>query len=99
MRAGPARIGVNLAGRRQALGAKGSRVQIPPPRPTLSLAPRKGWPKTLTVRQVTRRRDDHQTPILTSRSDLSAITVAHRMLVATRDRSTLVTCPLPRACH
>ena len=63
------------------------------------MAPRKGWPKTLTVRQVTRRRDDHQTPILTSRSDLSAITVAHRMLVGTGDRSTLVPCPLPRACQ
>ncbi len=48
-------------------------------RTRLRLPARKGWPKTLTVRQVTRRRDDHQTPILTSRSDLSAITVAHRM--------------------
>jgi transposase len=48
-------------------------------RTRLRLPHRKGWPKTLTVRQVTRRRDDHQTPILTSRSDLSAVTVAHRM--------------------
>ncbi len=48
-------------------------------RTRLRLPARKGWPKTLTVRQVTRRRDDHQTPILTSRGDLSAVTVAHRM--------------------
>ena len=48
-------------------------------RTRLRLPHRKGWPKTLTVRQVTRRRDDYQTPILTSRSDLSAVTVAHRM--------------------
>jgi transposase len=48
-------------------------------RTRLRLPARKGWPKTLTVRQVTRRRDDHQTPIVTSRTDLSAVEVAHRM--------------------
>ncbi len=48
-------------------------------RARLRLPARKGWPKTLTVRQVTRRQDDHQTPILTSRTDLSAAQLAHRM--------------------
>ena len=48
-------------------------------RTRLRLPARKGWPKTLTVRQVTRRQDDHQTPILTNRTDLSATQVAHRM--------------------
>lgn len=48
-------------------------------RSRLRLPARKGRPKTLTVRQVTRRQDDHQTPILTSRIDLSAAQVAHRM--------------------
>jgi len=33
----------------------------------------------LRLRQVTRLRDDHQTPILTSRRDLSAVEVAFRM--------------------
>lgn len=33
----------------------------------------------LRLRQVTRRQDDHQTPVLTSRRDLSAIEVAYRM--------------------
>jgi hypothetical protein len=33
----------------------------------------------LRLRQVTRRQGDHQTPILTSRRDLSAIEVAYRM--------------------
>lgn len=35
--------------------------------------------RKLRLRQVTRLRDGHQTPILTSRRDLSAIEVAHRM--------------------
>jgi hypothetical protein len=48
-------------------------------RTRLRLPARKGWPKTLTMRQVTRLVEDHQTPILTSRADLSAIEVAHRM--------------------
>ena len=33
----------------------------------------------LSLRQVTRLRDDHQTPVLTSRRDLSAVEVAFRM--------------------
>ncbi len=33
----------------------------------------------LRMRQVTRRQDDHQTPVLTSRRDLSAVEVAYRM--------------------
>jgi len=45
----------------------------------LRLPARKGWPKTLLVRQVARLQDDHQTPILTSRTDLGAVQVAHRM--------------------
>lgn len=41
---------------------------------------RKGDRKTVTLRQVTRRSEDgHQTPILTSRADLPAGEVAHRM--------------------
>jgi hypothetical protein len=39
-----------------------------------------GGPKTLLVRQVTRRSDDgHQTPIVTSRRDVEVGVVAHRM--------------------
>jgi transposase len=45
----------------------------------LRLPARKGRPKTLKVRQVTRLVGVHQTQILTSRSDLSAAEVAHRM--------------------
>jgi transposase len=48
-------------------------------RSRLRLPARKGRPKTLSVRQVTRRQDDHQTPIVTSRTDLSTVQVAHRM--------------------
>jgi transposase len=48
-------------------------------RSRLRLPARKGRPKTLTVRQVTRRSDHHQTPIVTSRIDLSAVQVAYRM--------------------
>jgi hypothetical protein len=48
-------------------------------RTRLRLPTGKDRPKTLTVRQITRRQDDHQTPILTSRADLSAAQVAHRM--------------------
>jgi hypothetical protein len=33
----------------------------------------------LRLRQITRRQEDHQTPVLTSRRDLSAVELAHRM--------------------
>jgi transposase len=43
---------------------------------------------TLRLRQVTRRSDDgHQTPILTSRRDLPAIEVAHRMFARWRQEN------------
>ena len=45
----------------------------------IKLPPAKGRPKTFLVRQVTRREDDHQARILTSRFDLEAVEVAYRM--------------------
>ena len=45
----------------------------------IKLPPAKGRPKTFLVRQVTRREDDHQARILTSRLDLEAVEVAYRM--------------------
>jgi len=41
---------------------------------------------TLRLRQVTRLRDGHQTPIVTSRRDLPAVEVAYRMFARWRQR-------------
>ncbi len=49
---------------------------------------RRGAPKTLRVRQVTRLTPDgHQTPILTSRADLTAAEVAYRMFARWRQEN------------
>jgi len=46
---------------------------------SLQLPARKDRPRTLKVRQVIRRLDDHQTTMVTSRQDLSSGEIAHRM--------------------
>lgn len=53
----------------------------------LRLPVRKGWPKTLLVRQVTRQVGSHQTPIVGSRFDLAPAEFAHRMFSRWREEN------------
>ncbi len=80
-RKGKVRLEPERAFSRYSLVADGGthEYELADRRARLRLPAHKGWPKTLAVRQVTRRQDDHQTPILTSRTDLSAAQVARRM--------------------
>ena len=70
----PARAFVSVGHRqaRKEYELADRRVRLQLPRAT-------GRPKTFLVRQVTRREDDHQARILTSRFDLEAVEVAYQM--------------------